>query len=64
MHLCRGCDQADTLVFSKPKLGGAWYLLYFLDPNYFWEAAGGIAILFDWVWDGGPLGFGAIYPRL
>jgi hypothetical protein len=52
MHLCRGCDQTDTLVFNKPKTFGRWELMYNLPFDVFWDLLGGYAILFDWVWDG------------
>jgi hypothetical protein len=51
MGLDRGCDGADTIVFSKPKALGAWWDIANFDITDFWTVFGGKRLTFTWVID-------------
>jgi len=51
MGFDRGCNGADTIVFSKPKTLGAWWDIANFDITDFWTVFGGKRLTFTWVSD-------------
>lgn len=51
MLLTRGCDGADTIIFTKPQFGGVWADVANFDFTLFWTVFGGRRLTFTWITD-------------
>jgi hypothetical protein len=51
MMLMNECGGADTIVFTKPQLGGVWADVSNFNPSEFWSVFGGMRLTFTWVGD-------------
>jgi hypothetical protein len=51
MLLTRGCNGADTIVFTKPQFLGIWADVANFDFTLFWTVFGGRRLTFTWLTD-------------
>ena len=51
MLLTRGCDGADTIIFTKPQTFGVWADVGNFDFTLFWTVFGGRRLTFTWITD-------------
>jgi hypothetical protein len=49
MMLTRGCNGADTIIFTKPQFGGIWADVANFDFTLFWTVFGGRRLTFTWL---------------
>lgn len=51
MLLTRGCNGADTIVFTKPQFGGVWADVANVSGSGFWPVFEGRQLTFTWLTD-------------